>query len=286
VLLVMVAIIVALTLTKGKHLHLPSFRGSGCMVRSGTTTIPLNPDQAANAATIAGVARHWSMPTRAVTVAYAAAIQESDLENLPYGDRDSVGIFQQRPSQGWGTRRQLLDPVYASSRFFQALARVPGYRHLPVYQAAQAVQHSADGSAYSQFAGAGAAMAAGFTGQLPRSVWCWYGHGVGRHARLAAAGRELTRAFGPLAVRHLGDPAVQVRVRDTSAGWAVASWLVANAGTFGITTVSYDGYQWQAARGQLGWASIPRDADWRQDRSSANHHTAHGPVARRQVTFG
>jgi len=286
-LLIMVAVIVALALTKGMHQRLPSFTGSGCVVRDGPVKIPLNPGQAANAATIAGVAVRRSLPARAVTIAYAAAIQESGLENLPFGDRDSVGIFQQRPSQGWGTRQQLLDPVYATSRFFQALARVPGYRHLRVYQAAQAVQHSADGYAYSQYAGTGAALAAGFSGQLPRSVWCWYARGVGRHARLAAAGRQLTRAFGPLPVRHLGDPAMQVRVRATNDGWAVASWLVTHAGTFGIMTVSYDGYQWRAASGQRGWAPIPaRPARRHGVGARANRQRAHRPVARRQVTFG
>ena len=84
-------------------------------------------------------------------MAYAAALQESKLQNLPYGDRDSVGVFQQRPSQGWGPRRDLENPVYATSKFFGALAKVPGYQRMPIYQAAQAVQHSADGLAYQRF---------------------------------------------------------------------------------------------------------------------------------------
>jgi hypothetical protein len=67
------------------------------------------------------------MPPRAVVVAYAAALQESHLHNLSYGDRDSVGVFQQRPSEGWGPARKLKDPVYASTRFFQALTSVPKY---------------------------------------------------------------------------------------------------------------------------------------------------------------
>src|SRR5215475_11392714 len=72
----------------------------------------------------AGVAHQRRMPSRAVTVAYAAAMQETHLHNLDYGDRDSVGIFQQRPSEGWGPASKLVSPVYASTKFFQALARV------------------------------------------------------------------------------------------------------------------------------------------------------------------
>ena len=155
--------------SRGRHLPPPVLQGSGCLVRSSSYDVPLTTGQAGLAATIAGVARRRSMPMRAVTIAYATALQESDLENLSYGDRDSVGVFQQRPSQGWGTRQQLLDPIYATSRFFAALASVPGYRHLLVYQAAQAVQRSADGYAYSQYAPQGAAMAAGFSGHLARA---------------------------------------------------------------------------------------------------------------------
>ena len=69
----------------------------------------------------------------------------------PYGDLDSVGVFQQRPSQGWGSTAQLEDPEYASTAFLSALVKVPGYQNLPIDEAAQDVQHSADGSAYSQW---------------------------------------------------------------------------------------------------------------------------------------
>ena len=77
------------------------------------------------------------MPPRAVAIAYATALQESKLTNLHYGDRDSVGVFQQRPSEGWGTTKQIEDPVYATDRFFEALAAVRGYLRMPIYAAAQ-----------------------------------------------------------------------------------------------------------------------------------------------------
>lgn len=250
-------IIAALAISRVKQFHFPGPVSNGCVVRGGHFDVPLDTGQASIAATIAGVATHRAMPVRAVTIAYAAALQESKLENLSYGDRDSVGVFQQRPSEGWGTRRQLLDPVYASARFFTALAAVPRYRHLRIDQAAQAVQHSADGSAYSQYAPQGAAMAGGFSGHLPHDVWCWYGAGITGHARLSAAGTQLRRTFGPITIGRAGDPVARVRVRGTDMGWAVAAWLVSHASRFKIRQVSYQGYQWTAAHGRKGWISQP-----------------------------
>jgi hypothetical protein len=139
----------------------------------GHTAVALDPQQAQIAATIAGVAYNRGMPSRAVTVAYAAAMQETHLHNLDYGDRDSVGVFQQRPSEGWGPASKLIDPVYASTKFFRALAQVPDYRQMPVYKAAQAVQHSADGSAYQQYQTLASQLTSAFTGAAPRGVWCW-----------------------------------------------------------------------------------------------------------------
>ena len=246
-------IITVLAITKAKHLRFPTPVSSGCLVRGGAFDVPLDPGQASIAATIAGVATRRSMPERAVTIAYAAALQESDLSNLSYGDRDSVGVFQQRPSEGWGTRRQLLDPVYASGKFFVALAAVPHYRRLHVYQAAQAVQHSADGSAYAQYAPQGAAMAGGFSGHLPHGVWCWYGGRFSGKSRLRAAAAELRRTFGPLRLARTADPGVQVRARGTAAGWAVAGWLVTNASKYRLKRVTYQGYLWTAAHGRKGW---------------------------------
>ncbi len=265
VVLLIAVIVTALALLATNHLRITPGIGTGCLVRSHSTDVPLTTGQAGLAATIAGVAWHRSMPTRAVTIAYATALQESGLENLPYGDRDSVGIFQQRPSQGWGPRRLLLDPVYATTRFFRALAGIPGYRHLLIYKAAQEVQHSADGYAYAQYAGQGAVMASGFTGQVPRSVWCWYSRSRHVRHRLIAARAQLTRAFGHLSLSSVGDPTARVRVGRAFVGWSVATWLVTHAAAFGITTVSYDGFRWTTAEGSRGW----RRSDVRSAKTSA-----------------
>ena len=71
------------------------------------------------------------MPARAASIALATAYQESKLYNIEHGDRDSLGLFQQRPSQGWGTVEQILDPVYATNAFYDALAEIDGYETMP-----------------------------------------------------------------------------------------------------------------------------------------------------------
>jgi hypothetical protein len=242
------------------HLHFPAPGVSGCVVHGHRFDVPLEASQAGIAATIAAVAAQRQMPVRAVTIAYAAALQESDLANLRYGDRDSVGIFQQRPSQGWGTRRQLLDPVFASTKFFVALAAIPRYQHLRVYKAAQDVQHSADGSAYAQYEPQGAQMASGFSGAMPRAVWCWFAAPVRGKSRLGAAESELRHAFGFVAIRHADDPKARVILHDTQLGWSMAAWLVTHASKFRVKQVSYEGYQWTAARGHAGWRPRPAPA--------------------------
>jgi hypothetical protein len=105
------------------------------------------PDQVANAATIINVGTRLAVPVRGWVIAIATAIQESSLTNLgdlgPANDHDSLGLFQQRPSQGWGTPAQLMDPTYAATEFYQALQRIPNWQSIPLDQAAQAVQRSA-----------------------------------------------------------------------------------------------------------------------------------------------
>ncbi|MBS2966639.1 hypothetical protein KGA66_26620 [Actinocrinis puniceicyclus] len=109
-------------------------------------------EQLANATTIYQVSVTLGLPIYAAQIATATALQESDLYDLDQGDRDSLGLFQQRPSQGWGTPQQIMDPVYASTKFYEALIKVPDWQTMPLWQAAQAVQRSAYPGAYAQWA--------------------------------------------------------------------------------------------------------------------------------------
>jgi hypothetical protein len=239
----------------------------GCQAGTGVQAIDLDLEQAQIAATIAGVAARHRLPRQAVTIALAAALQESKLHNLDYGDRDSVGIFQQRPSEGWGSPTQLQDPVYATTKFYAALAKVHGYAAMPVYRAAQEVQHSADGSAYQQWTDIAGQLTGYFTGKSPHGVSCWYTP-AGR-ANLAGVERQVRQTFGPA-----GRKAVVVTISTArsakknfkstavlhvqrAAGWTVASWLVAHAQAYHLSQIRYAGFSWKAANGNMGWQREP-----------------------------
>ncbi|HEX7161984.1 MAG TPA: hypothetical protein VF223_12200 [Trebonia sp.] len=238
----------------------------GCQAGTGDNAIALDFEQAANAATVAGVAVHQQLPSRALTVAYATAFQESKLENLSYGDRDSVGIFQQRPSQGWGTAAQLQDPAFAARAFFRVLVQVPKYEKIPVYEAAQAVQKSAYGYAYQQYAQTGAQLAAYYT-NVPHAVTCWYNpatqaadQGVSAKLNLSGAAERLDQVFGMpgqggalTGVTRIRSGSADLITTVPGAGWAVANWLVTNASSYGITQVSYAGYRWTAGLTETSW---------------------------------
>ncbi len=107
-------------------------------------------DQIANAATIVAVGRQLAVPPQGQVVALAAAMRESGLRNLDHGDSDSLGLFQQRPSQGWGTPAQIMNPTHAATAFYHHLLAVPDWQQISVNDAAQAVQHSAFPHAYAR----------------------------------------------------------------------------------------------------------------------------------------
>jgi hypothetical protein len=210
---------------------------------SGAVALTL--EQAANAATIAAVGKRLGMPNHAVTVALATALQESKLRNLTYGDRDSLGLFQQRPSQGWGTSAQVQDPVYAASAFYAHLRRISGWRTLPVTVAAQQVQHSGAPQAYAQWEEAARQLARALTGELSAAFACQF-----HSAPHPAGGVQVQqRAAVELGPGGLGRTATRAQT------WTTTAWLVAHASTYGISTVSVAGVTWTAKRGT--WKADP-----------------------------
>jgi murein DD-endopeptidase MepM/ murein hydrolase activator NlpD len=146
----------------------------------GHTLGDLDNEQLGNAKVIVQTGATLKVPTRGLVVAVATAMQESTLHNYDHGDRDSVGLFQQRPSQGWGTRAQVMDPVYSSTQFYRHLVKVDGWQRMPLTVAAQAVQRSAFPDAYAKWeslatqvveASGGQAAACAPAGQVSAGGW-------------------------------------------------------------------------------------------------------------------
>jgi hypothetical protein len=133
----------------------PSQRLLPAEVSGPQATMPMTADRLANAATIVRQVLDKHLGLRSAVIAVATAMQESTLQNLQYGTYDSLGLFQQRPSAGWGTPAQITDPVYASDAFLNALrqyqASNPDWATQPLWQAAQGVQNSGFPYAYAKW---------------------------------------------------------------------------------------------------------------------------------------
>jgi hypothetical protein len=144
-----------------------------CRVTADGQVYALQRDQVRNALIITEAAQSARLPHHAVTIAVAAALEETGLHNLSHGDRDSLGLFQQRPSQGWGTPSQIMNPSFAANAFFRALARITDWQSMSVNDAAQAVQRSATPTAYASAEAEARAIARATTGELsPGALRC------------------------------------------------------------------------------------------------------------------
>jgi hypothetical protein len=251
-----------------------------CTVRAGgagadPVTYQVDPEQAANAATIEAVASSRGLPDRAVTIALATAMQESALRNIRHGDRDSLGLFQQRPSQGWGTARQILDPVYAAGKFYDHLVKIPGYSRLPLTVAAQKVQHSGFPQAYAKHEANASLLTAALTGRRAAALTCTAGpDGDVQAGDPARVRRTLVREFGEDVLPHTeaqsvsldgvrsdggrgsGRDEVTVPAPTRQRGWELAHWAMAQAAELHIAHISYGRYAWDADRSEAGWRTV------------------------------
>jgi len=244
-----------------------------CTATALGSTAELDPEQAANAATIAAVAVRRGLPGRAATIGIATAMQESKLINLAGGDRDSIGLFQQRPSQGWGTAAQVHDPVYAANAFFDVLVKIEGYENLPITKAAQQVQRSAFPQGYAAHEPEARIWASTLTGFSPAALSCVLadvppssasaapradGLTPTAHtlvvAAAAAAGRTgaLVPGSGGAALRFT----TPAKGGSTTAAWALAHWAVAGADALDVVAVEVDGRQWRRSESTQGWTPI------------------------------
>ncbi|MGH3362882.1 MAG: hypothetical protein ACRDOM_10540 [Nocardioides sp.] len=267
-----------------------------CAVEVDGHEVTMSPEQAENAALMAAISIRRGMPARAASIAIATATQESKLYNIEHGDRDSLGLFQQRPSQGWGTEEQILNPYYSINAFYDALARIDGYETMKITEAAQEVQRSAYPGAYADHEADARALASALTGNSPRAFSCridddadeapvrLVDSGLTRRAEEVridvegAFGELALGGFAPGGVRdghqqgstHYEGRAMDLFLRPVTPenrqrGWAIASYLVAQADRLAIQNVIWDDRIWTAgSRSDEGWRDYdppPRSGD-------------------------
>ncbi|WP_125609664.1 hypothetical protein [Specibacter cremeus] len=234
----------------------------GCTASVGDAKATLATDQAANAALISAISVRRGMPARAASIGLAVAMQESKLRNITHGDMDSLGLFQQRPSQGWGTEAQILDPVYSANAFFNELDTVTGYADMPITEAAQVVQRSAYPAAYAKHESVAKAFASALTGNSPGALSCTLADPT-KAGSATAVTDALAAAYGNLGGISAAGATVTIPASDTL-GWSVAQWAVANASALGITEVAHDGKAWVRSANDgganVGWRAAPSAA--------------------------
>jgi hypothetical protein len=236
----------------------------------------LAPDQAANAATIAAISVRRGLPARAATIGIATSIQESKLRNIDYGDRDSVGLFQQRPSQGWGTVEQIMDPNYAINAFYDVLVEIEGYQGLEITDAAQRVQRSGFPDAYGDHEPEGRAFASALTGYSAAALTCRLrppadlaveevaGNGITPRAQAVLDTAQV--GFGDLDATPGSDDGTVLAVAtgDGPAGtrraWSMAQWAVASADALDVVRVVAGSQQWLRESSD-GWTPVESSAD-------------------------
>ena len=273
--LVAAALVVALALGVGWLTRSRPVFSERCVATVEGESYSLEPDQTENAALMTAIAMERGLPARAASIAIATAIQESKLRNIDHGDRDSVGLFQQRPSQGWGTVDEIMDPVYATNAFYDVLVKIEGYESLPITDAAQEVQRSGFPTAYADHEPEARAFASAMTGNSPAGMTCHL-RGASEDEQQPGASGFIPRAQPLVAglseqldatARPSGDgDELVVRAGDERRVWQVATWALAHARTHGVVAIRTpdrqwlrsDGAdaQWEAAQGQDGQVVI------------------------------
>jgi hypothetical protein len=260
------------------------FSAAGCTAVANHQTYTYDLDQMQNASTIAAVGVKLGVPTFGIEVAEATALQESKLYDLSGGDRDSLGLFQQRPSEGWGTSAQIMDTTYSSTAFYTALMKVPNWTNLPLTEAAQDVQHSAYPDAYAAHQDEAAVLAEVFTGTAGPALTCTLDgptfspqatDSSGLTTQGEAVVADAQKQWGTASVRSadgsarsfaLSLPGSLSGTQATERGWAYADWAVSKAEALGITQVGFDGKTWSSSNSPGSWQTASDSASAPTDR--------------------
>ncbi|MFV0634214.1 hypothetical protein [Demequina sp.] len=238
---------------------------SQCTVTLGDRSDTKTAEQAGNIALIVAGSMRWGLPARAGTIGVATAIQESSLRNIDYGDRDSVGLFQQRPSQGWGTFEQIMDPYYSTDKFYEGLVKVDGWQDMEVTDAAQAVQRSGFPLAYADHEEEGRLWASALTGH-GGTVTCDLADASLANARdfIARVDADFGEGAFALSVADVGADTTTLLAAhtagDTTREAAIREWAVAVAAAEGVVVASRGDEQWARTGDVPSPSAGPTDA--------------------------
>jgi hypothetical protein len=227
----------------------------------------ITPEQAQYASIMAGIAASRGLQPRAVSIALATAFQESGIRNLDYGDRDSLGLFQQRPSQGWGTPEEIMDPWYSTNTFFDAMeAMVPNWANEDIGDVAQAVQRSGFPDAYDQHVDRARLLATALSGQTHAAWSCLTPDIAAPDPRTLLT--SITSSYGATATATLvpasgTSPArIEVSASTQDIAWSVAAFAQSWTSTTGVSQVLVGNVRWQASTTVLpGWVGISDGLD-------------------------
>ncbi len=221
-----------------------------CTATASGASVTFSPEQVGNAALIAAISDKRGLPPRAASIAIATSIQESKLRNLNYGDRDSVGLFQQRPSMKvWGTREEILDPVHSTNGFYDALVKVDGYDTMSITQVAQRVQKSGFPEAYADHEQEGRILASTLRGQSPAGFVCRL-RSAESATPAATVAADLDAQLGVEAAT--SGSTLTVTAPSEQLAWAAGQWAVARAEAYGVDRVQVGDRAW--TRGERGAA--------------------------------
>ena len=194
-----------------------------------------------NASIIAAESYNRDLPEQAAVIALATAWQESGLRNLGYGDRDSLGLFQQRPSYDWGTKEQIMDPWYSSGRFYEELVKFDNWESIDVNDIAQKVQRSGHPEAYRKHETNARALAGAFRGSKEGVLACLNREGTGTDR----SGLDKVVATVPGVEIQGSGSETTLTASSPSAAWSVAQLAIANSADAGLTKVAVGDNEWR-----------------------------------------
>lgn len=219
------------------------------VTRADGETTSLSAEQARNASIIVAASIQRGLPERAAVVAIATAYQESGLRNIDYGDRDSLGLFQQRPSYGWGTEEEIMDPWYSSNRFYEELVKFKDWEGTDVNDMAQKVQRSGFPEAYRKHVPNSEAVAGALRGSRPASLSCL---NFETSPANPTSFEKVLAAFGDSLSSEPIDTGLTITTVHETTAWAAAQHVIANSYDGGVTEVAVGNQVWR--HDEAGWS--------------------------------